>query len=303
MGATAVRRPRADVADLVRIDDLRPITTTMQEHFSLDDFYDAYPRIEDEFQAALDVSLRPRGPDLLYELVDGLGMPAGSRAVDVGCGEGGHTLRLAERFGFVVTGIDPVPRHVDLAREALAGWRAGLGDRVGFALGVAEALPVDDASVDLVWCRDVLVHVADVGRAYREFRRVLRPSGRALVYQMFATERLEPREAASLWATMGGVAASADQDHAERAMADAGLRVDRRVDIGTEWGEWGEERTGAAGRRLLHAARLLRAPERYVAQFGQAAYEIMLSDALWHVYGMIGKLTRRAYVLSAAQED
>jgi len=44
----------------------------------------------------------------------------------------------------------------------------------------------------------------------------------------------------------------------------------------------------------------LRDPQRYVAEFGQAAYEIMLGDCLWHVYGMIGKLDRRVYVLSRA---
>jgi hypothetical protein len=42
----------------------------------------------------------------------------------------------------------------------------------------------------------------------------------------------------------------------------------------------------------------LRAPERYVGQFGQAAYDIMLGDCLWHVYAMIGKLSRRVYLLS-----
>jgi hypothetical protein len=35
-----------------------------------------------------------------------------------------------------------------------------------------------------------------------------------------------------------------------------------------------------------------------VARFGWAAYEIELADCLWHVYAMIGKLERRAYVLS-----
>lgn len=33
---------------------------------------------------------------------------------------------------------------------------------VRFVLGAAEALPVQDASVDLIWCKDVLVHVATV---------------------------------------------------------------------------------------------------------------------------------------------
>jgi hypothetical protein len=43
---------------------------------------------------------------------------------------------------------------------------------------------------------------------------------------------------------------------------------------------------------------LLRAPERYIREFGQSAYEIMLADCLWHVYHMVGKLSARVYVLS-----
>jgi hypothetical protein len=49
---------------------------------------------------------------------------------------------------------------------------------------------------------------------------------------------------------------------------------------------------------LLWAARLRRDPERYIAQFGRANYEVMLGDCLWHVYAMIGKISRRAYVLT-----
>ncbi len=60
--------------------------------------YDAYPRIEEEFQAALDASLAPRAPSLLYDLVANMQLPAGSVAADVGCGEGRHSLRLADRF-------------------------------------------------------------------------------------------------------------------------------------------------------------------------------------------------------------
>jgi ubiquinone/menaquinone biosynthesis C-methylase UbiE len=48
---------------------------------------------------------------------------------------------------------------------------------VRFLRGAAEALPVEDGIAELVWCRDVLVHVVDLERAYREFHRVLRDSG------------------------------------------------------------------------------------------------------------------------------
>ncbi len=38
---------------------------------------------------------------------------------------------------------------------------------------------------------------------------------------------------------------------------------------------------------------------RSLGQAGEAAYDMMLGGCLWHVHGMIGKLTRRVYILSA----
>jgi SAM-dependent methyltransferase len=251
----------------------------------IEESYTEFPPIEEAFRAALDESLRPRSPDLLYEIVAELRLPEGSPVVDVGCGDGTHSHRLAERFGFSVVGIDPFPPDVDEGR-------------VRFVRGSAEALPVDDGTVDLVWCRDILVHVADLDGAYAEFHRVLRYGGHALVYQTFATGRLEPREAEWLWRALGVVVASAASARAEAAIAASGLRIEERIDLGSEWGEWTEEQSGAVARKLLHAARLLRQPDRYRARFGEAAYEIALGDCLWHVYAMLGKLERRVYLLT-----
>jgi SAM-dependent methyltransferase len=264
----------------------------MAMEWSLDRAYGTFPQIEVEFSAALDQSLDPRGPGLLFDLVAGLGLPPGAIAVDVGCGEGRHAIELARRFGLAVTGVDPLPRHVEAARAA-----AGPGGPV-FEAGSAERLPVPDAAADLVWCRDVLVHVSDLESAFAEFRRVLRPGGRVLIYQVTGTRCLEPGEAAWLWDTMGVVPASADAAHTEAALAAAGLRVDRCIEIGTEWGEWAEEHGGQGGRKLLHAARLRHGRDTYVQRYGQAAYDLMLGDCIWHVYGMIGKLARRIYLLS-----
>jgi SAM-dependent methyltransferase len=115
---------------------------------------DVYPRIEERFLEALDVSLGPRGPDMLYEMVGNLGLPPRAAAADVGCGEGRHTVPLAERFGFDVVGIDIVQRHLDLGNQALAAAAErdpSLLGRVRFALGDVEALPVEDAALDLIW--------------------------------------------------------------------------------------------------------------------------------------------------------
>lgn len=265
----------------------------MADERSLAEGYESFGRIEDEFKRDLDESLEPRGAGLLYDLVAALGLPRGAVAADVGCGEGRHTIELAHRFGFAVRGVDPVPWHIDIARRQRAG-----GVDVGFEVGSAEQLPVEDATVDLVWCRDVLVHVADLDRAYAEFRRVLKPGGHVLVYQMFATGLLEPREADRVLIVLGCVPASMAPANTESAIREAGLTVARRIVLGTEWGEYDQEHSGKPARQLLHAARLLRDPDRYVQRYGHDNYDIALADCLWHVYRMIGKLSGRVYLLT-----
>jgi len=268
----------------------------------LEEFYDAYTHIEEEFQAALDLSLGARGPDMLYDLVEALGLPGGATALDIGCGRGRQALVLAQRFGLAVAGIDPVAWHIEVAAAALAEAAVRspeLPGRVRFERGAGEALAFPGESFDLVWCKDVLGHVADLEQAYREFRRVLRPGGRAIVYQScFATERLEPREAELIWRRFDVVRDNMNPARTDAAVAAAGLEVEDCIEVALEWGEHAQEDAGTGGRRLLHAARLLRHPEQYVERFGQWAYDIMLGDCLWHIYRMIGKLGERVYVLS-----
>ena len=252
--------------------------------WSLEQAYDAYPRIEEEFSAALDESLRPRGPDLLFDLVARLGLAPGAVALDVGCGEGRQAVALHRRFGFRVTGIDPVrPAHRGGAGRGRPG-RAGLRGRHGREHPGRRG----NGGPDLVSRRP--------GARPRPAARVrgIPPrapaGGHALVYQMFGSELLEPGEAAWLWATMGVVPENADPARTEAAIAAAGLRIDERLEIGSEWSEWAEERHGSASRKLLHVSRLRRNRAGYLKRYGQAAYEMMLGDCLWHVYAMIGKL-------------
>ena len=85
----------------------------------------------------------------------------------------------------------------------------------------------------------------------------------------------------------------------ESASVAAGFEIQHRIELGSEFGEYGEESNGGPARRLIHAARLMRDRERYIAKFGQRNYDIMLGDSFWHVYRMIGKLSSRIYLLSS----
>ena len=269
---------------------------------TVEEVYGTASAEEEAFQAALGQSLAPRGFDLLFELVAELDLPGGSAALDVGAREGHFCIELARRFGFTVHGIEPVRRHLENAAralDALAAAEPEIAARIRIDYGVAEQLPDPDASADLIWCRDVLEHVQDLETAFGEFRRVLRPGGHAVIYQMTATDWLTPAEAARLWPVGGIHASSVDPQHFEAAIAAARLTIDHSIQLHGEWRERLEEDgTGLSSRQLLWVSRLLRNRPVYEERFGTDAYEVMLTDSLWGVYQMIGKLNPRLYVLS-----
>lgn len=96
----------------------------------------------------------------------------GRDVLDLGCAGGFMAEAMAGR-GAKVTGIDP-------AAEAIAAARAHArtsGLRIGYDVGVGEAIPYPDASFDAVVCVDVLEHVADLPRVLAQVARVLRPGG------------------------------------------------------------------------------------------------------------------------------
>jgi hypothetical protein len=87
------------------------------------------------FEEALDVSLEPRGFDLLFDLVAELDLPPGSLALDVGAREAYHSIELARRFARPNLWVAQCPTRVDsragwvldeqegrLARGPLRGW-------------------------------------------------------------------------------------------------------------------------------------------------------------------------------------
>jgi demethylmenaquinone methyltransferase/2-methoxy-6-polyprenyl-1,4-benzoquinol methylase len=108
-------------------------------------------------------------------------LPTGSCGLDVGCGVGLFALWLVEAIGpeARVVGIEPSAERVEAAR-ALVG-HGSVGSRLEFREGNATKIEAADATLDWVWCGDVLHHVQETGRALGEFARVVRPGGRIVV--------------------------------------------------------------------------------------------------------------------------
>jgi len=119
-------------------------------------------------------------PEARHIIAD-LALPPASRGLDVGCGVGLYGLWLAEAVGKDgrVIGIEPEAARVEAAR-ALVGGRLESG-RLELREGDGTAIPLPDASVDWLWCGDVLHHIVETERALREFLRVVRPGGRIII--------------------------------------------------------------------------------------------------------------------------
>ena len=111
-----------------------------------------------------------------------LGLSAGDRLLDLGCGTGRHSFEALKRGASVVA----LDLSLDDLRQA-GSWmaaikEAGECDRQGVLVrGDALRLPFEDASFDHVIASEVLEHIADDGRAIAEIARVLRPGGRLAV--------------------------------------------------------------------------------------------------------------------------
>ncbi len=109
---------------------------------------------------------------------EAVGDPRGLSVLDLGCGTGRHTAWLA-CAGARVTAVDFSPEMLAEAR------RKSEGADVRFLVhDLHEPLPLPGGAFDLVVSGLVLEHLRDPGGFFAEIRRVLRPSGRAVVSAM-----------------------------------------------------------------------------------------------------------------------
>jgi arsenite methyltransferase len=152
---------------------------------------------DEDLGRRLEVMYRTRDVLRRRELVrDALAAQPGERIVDVGCGPGFYAAELLEQVGpeGSVTGVDASAQMLAIAARRCEG----LGN-VSFHESDATALPLPDASADGAISVQVLEYVEDVGAALAELHRVLRPGGRAVVWDVD-------------WATLSVHAADAERN-------------------------------------------------------------------------------------------
>jgi len=171
-----------------------------------------------------------------------------SHALEVASGSGGPALYLADKTGCRVTGVDVNPNGVATALEAACGHSAG--GRTKFMVADATMpLPFIDDSFDALLCIDSMNHFPDRLETLREWRRVLKPGGRAVftdpvvITGPVTNDDLAQRSSIGLFVfTPRGLN--------EELIAEAGLRLVRQLDV--------TENAALVSRRWLEARQRFR---------------------------------------------
>lgn len=154
-------------------------------------------------------SFHPGGLELTRRLASLAGIDERTRVLDVATGMGSSAIELAQAHGCHVTAIDLGASRLDQARERAR--QAGVDSLITFIEADAAALPLTDASFDVVLCECALCTFPDKHRAASEIARVLNVGGRIALSDIVVDGDLPPELHSTLaWAACIAGACSAD---------------------------------------------------------------------------------------------
>ena len=148
---------------------------------------------------------------------------AGETVLDLGSGGGIDVILSARRVGPAgkAYGVDMTDEMLELARRNAS--EAGAGN-VEFLKGHIEAVPLPDATVDVVISNCVVNLSTDKPAVFAEMARVLRPGGRIGIADIVADDSLSPAERAERGSFAGCIAGALSFSEYEAGLRDAGFR-------------------------------------------------------------------------------
>ncbi len=127
---------------------------------------------------------------------------APTRVVDVGCGTGRPTRQLLRRYPKAeVIGVDLAPGMLAVAESHQPLFGSWFGRKVRYLQAEASAIPLPEASCDLVYASLMLQWCEDLDETFLEWRRLLKPHG-LLLFSTLGPDTLKELRAA--WSAADG---------------------------------------------------------------------------------------------------
>ena len=144
--------------------------------------------------------LSPGGREEVLEILRDVDL-SGKRVLDIGCGVGGPDIVIAENLHpEKIVGIDIEPQLIDRATSNVA--KSGLSGQIDLLLVDPGPLPFPDASFDVVFSKDSLIHIVDKDAFYREILRVLKPGGLFAASDWLAGEAADAMPDYKIWRSL-----------------------------------------------------------------------------------------------------
>jgi glycine/sarcosine/dimethylglycine N-methyltransferase len=164
-----------------RVDDQPDVREVTEDYYDSDDADSFYSTIwggEDLHIGIYEKTndIREASETTVDRMAETLGgIDENTRILDIGAGYGGSARRLAKKFGATVRCLNISETQNDTNRHKTH--RQGLADKVSVVHGVFEDIPEPDASYDVVWSQDAILHSDQRPQVLAEVYRVLKPGG------------------------------------------------------------------------------------------------------------------------------
>lgn len=160
--------------------------------------------------------------------IDWLDLHEGDHLLDIACGSGGPALRIAEKTGCTVTGIDIHEAGIKAAKsQAESG---SMSDKATFMVVDADRnLPFEGETFDAVICINAINHLKNRVGVFSEWKRVLKPKGKLVFTDPITVTGILSKEDIDIRASIGYFLFVADGVN-EKLLDMAGFRILDKVD-------------------------------------------------------------------------
>jgi len=207
-------------------------------------------------------------------------LSAGKTLLDVACGSGGPTLRMAAKTGCSAVGIDLHEQAISMAKSLAS--QHNLTDLAEFrVVNASDPLAFPDPRFDAITCVDAINHIPNRPSVLAQWARLLKPGGRLLFTDpVTVTGPLTNEELATRSSV--GFLLFVPEGYDKEVIAQSGLRLFVRKNLTTNMAEVAEKRRAArekrsAAIRQVEGNRAFAAQQNFLAMVARLAHEARLS--------------------------